>query len=182
VGQLTTQFASWSGCQPVIMLDLFDERLALAGQSGADFTINPHAVDPVAAVMEYTGGLGADLIFEGTRSSQTLPMMMKMAAQSARLMVVGSLTGTVEIDPFTELQLKELEIIGCYQPAAPTEGHAYFPWTQQRNRQITLKMLQGGKLKIDHLITHRMPFQAAAETYELIRSQGQKCLGVVFEW
>jgi 2-desacetyl-2-hydroxyethyl bacteriochlorophyllide A dehydrogenase len=181
VGQLITQFVYWSGCQPITVLDLYDQRLALARQSGADFTINPQATDPVAAVMEITKGRGADAVFEATRSARTLPMMMMLAAQSGKLMVVGSLPGAVEIDPFTELQLKELQVIGCFQPASPIQGHAYFPWTQQRNRQIFLDLLESGKLKVQHLITHRMPFTAAPEAYAMIR-QGGDWLGVVFAW
>jgi hypothetical protein len=61
--------------------------------------------------------------------------------------------GTVEIDAFAELQLKELSIIGCFQPAAPITPHHTFPWTQRRNRQIFLDLAAQGELRLDHLIT-----------------------------
>ena len=108
--------------------------------------------------------------------------MMKVAAQSGRVMVVGSLPGTVAIDPFTDMQLKELQIIGVFQPAAPLQGHAYFPWTQQRNRQTFLDLLAHGKIKVNHLITHRLPCSAAADAYAMIKRGGGDWLGVVFEW
>lgn len=182
VGQLITQFVYWSGCSPIIVMDLYTQRLARARQSGADFTIDPQTDDPVAAVMEMTQGRGAEVVFEGTRSSQTLPMMMKLAAQNGKLMVVGSLPGSIEIDPFTELQRKELQVIGCFQPASPIHGHAYFPWTQQRNREIFLNLLASDKLKVAHLITHRVPYTAAPDAYAMIRQGGGDWLGVVFEW
>jgi 2-desacetyl-2-hydroxyethyl bacteriochlorophyllide A dehydrogenase len=182
VGQLITQFVYWSGCQPIVVLDLYDQRLERARQSGATLTLNPGSADPLAAVMQITGGRGADALFEGTRSAQTLPLMMRLAGQGGRLMVVGSLPGSVEIDPFSELQVKELQVIGCFQPASPVQGHAYFPWTQQRNRQVFLNLLESGKLKVNHLITHRAPYSAAPELYAMIRQGGGDWLGVIFEW
>jgi 2-desacetyl-2-hydroxyethyl bacteriochlorophyllide A dehydrogenase len=182
VGQLITQFVSLSGCHPIIALDLYSQRLEVARQSGATFTIDPGAANAVETVMQATRGRGADVVFEGTRSAQTLPLMMKLATQSGKVMVVGSLPGSIEIDPFTELQLKELQIIGCFQPASPIHGHAYFPWTQKRNREIFLDLLEVGKLRVSHLITHRMPFTAAPEAYAMIRQGGGDWLGVLFEW
>jgi L-iditol 2-dehydrogenase len=182
VGQLLVQFAYWSGCHPIIALDLDAERLQQARQSGATYTINPATTDPAAFVQEVTRGRGADVVFEGTRSAQTLPLMMRVAGQSGRVMIVGSLPGTVEVDPFTDMQLKELQIIGCFQPAAPLQGHAYFPWTQQRNRQLFLDLLAHGKLQVSHLITHRLPYRDAPDAYAMIKRGSSDWLGVLFEW
>lgn len=182
VGQLTSQFAYWSGCHPIIVLDFYEERLDRALEGGADYAINPATTDVLAFVRDVTEGRGADVVFEATRSSQTLPLMMKVAAQGGRVMVVGSLPGNVEVDPFTEMQLKELRIIGVFQPAAPTLEHAYFPWTQQRNRKVFLELLAQGKLKVNHLITHSLPPSAAPDAYAMIRRGGGDWLGVLFEW
>jgi len=182
VGQLITQMARCSGGRPVIALDLFDERLALALQSGADYAVNPGKRDAVEAVRAFTGGRGADVLFEATRASLTLPVMLKAAAQSARLMIVGSLPDKVEIDAFTELQLKELSVIGCFQPAAPLAGHAYFPWTQRRNRRLFLEMLAQGQVRVEHLITHRLPYSSAPKAYAMIHRGRSGWLGVVLEW
>lgn len=182
VGQLVAQCAYWSGCQPIIMLDLYPSRLAIARQWGVDAAINPNQVDPVNAVLELTGGRGADVVFECTRSAQTLPLMLRLAGQSSRIAIVGSLPGEVAIDPFTDLQRKEIQLIGCFQPAAPLQEHAYFPWTQRRNRQVFLDLLASQKLRVGHLITHRLPFRAAPDAYAMIEQGGGDWLGVVFAW
>ena len=99
----------------------------------------------VEAVLSVTGGHGADVLFEATRGGTALPLMLRAAAKSARLVIVGSIPDKIEIDPFTDLQLKELQIIGCFQPAAPLYGHPYFPWTQSLNRLTFLDMLETGR-------------------------------------
>jgi threonine dehydrogenase-like Zn-dependent dehydrogenase len=108
--------------------------------------------------------------------------MMRAAAMGGRVLFVGSAMGTVEIDAFTELQLKELSIIGCFQPAAPLSPHHTFPWTQRRNRQTFLGLLGEGRLRLDHLITHTVPFTEAPQIYAMVRQGGTGWLGLVFTW
>lgn len=182
VGQLTTQLLRWSGCYPVVGLDLFDERLERARQSGADVTVNPGKRDPVEAIMAATAGHGADALFEATRAGTAIPTMMRAAAQHGRLLIVGSIPDRIEIDPFTDLQLKELRIIGCFQPAAPLVGHPCYPWTQTLNRRVFLGMLQRGELKVQHLITHRVPYHAAPKAYTMIAKGRSGWLGIVIDW
>jgi 2-desacetyl-2-hydroxyethyl bacteriochlorophyllide A dehydrogenase len=182
VGQLTTQLVRWSGSYPIVALDLFDERLERARQSGADVLVNPSKRDPVEAIAAATGGRGADALFEATRGGSALPTMMRAAAQGARLLVVGSIPDRIELDPFTDLQLKELQIIGCFQPAAPIYGHPYFPWTQTRNRRVFLGMLERGEVKVQHLITHRVPYYAAPKAYTMIAKGRTGWLGIIIDW
>ncbi|NPV07740.1 MAG: zinc-binding dehydrogenase [Anaerolineae bacterium] len=182
VGQLIVQMARSSGARPVIAVDLLDDRLELARRSGADATVSPGREDVVEAIVRLTGGRGADALFDATRTSATIPTMMKAAAQNGRLLIVGSLPDKVEIDPFTELQRRELSIIGCFQPASPVVGHAYFPWTQRRNRALFLDLLRDGSVRVDHLITHRLPYDAAPKAYATLRRGRAGWLGVVLEW
>src|SRR6478752_49102 len=48
----------------IVAIDLDDGRLEAARRFGADVTVNNGTVDPVAAVMELTEGLGADVTIE----------------------------------------------------------------------------------------------------------------------
>jgi threonine dehydrogenase-like Zn-dependent dehydrogenase len=108
--------------------------------------------------------------------------MMKVAAMGGKVLFVGSAMGTVEIDAFSELQLKELQIIGCFQPAAPLTAHHTFPWTQQRNRHVFMQMTAAGQVRLDHLITHTVPLTDAPETFAMVKRGGSDWLGLVFTW
>jgi threonine dehydrogenase-like Zn-dependent dehydrogenase len=48
----------------VVAIDLADSRLQSARRFGSDTTVNNGREDAVAAVMELTDGLGADVAFE----------------------------------------------------------------------------------------------------------------------
>ena len=108
--------------------------------------------------------------------------MMKVAASGGKVLMVGSAIGAVEIDAFTELQLKELSIVGCFQPAAPLEPHHFLPWTQRRNRETFMRLTAAGQVRLDHLVTHRVPYRQAAAIYEMIRRGGGDWLGVLFTY
>jgi D-arabinose 1-dehydrogenase-like Zn-dependent alcohol dehydrogenase len=60
LGLMALQFAKATAGAKIIAMDLEDEKLEVAKESGADIIINPKKEDPVKAVMEVTNNLGAD--------------------------------------------------------------------------------------------------------------------------
>ena len=64
IGLLVIQALRIAGCDQVIAIDLDDDRLRLAKELGASAAINLKQVDPVAAVLEQTGGRGVDVAME----------------------------------------------------------------------------------------------------------------------
>lgn len=182
VGQLLGQLARAAGAAPVIGIDLVASRLEQSRRSGLHEVVDASQEDTVEAVMRLTGGRGADVAVEATTSAKNFPTLMKLAALNGRIVVVGSLAGTVELSLFDELQRKELTIMGAWQPRAPVVPHHLFPWTQQRNRQVFLELLQAGTLSVDHLITRRGSPEEIPGLYGEITSGPGEWLGVVFVW
>jgi 2-desacetyl-2-hydroxyethyl bacteriochlorophyllide A dehydrogenase len=182
VGQLLGQLARAAGAAPVIGIDLVPSRLDLARKAGIHAAIDAGAEDAEAAVQRLTHGHGADVCFEATRSAKNFPTLLRVAALQGRIVVVGSLAGTVEISLYEEIQRKELTIVGAWQPRAPVVPHAAFPWSQQRNRQTFLDLVQAGTLRVDHLITRRGRTADAPRLYGEIAAGPGDWLGVLFEW
>jgi propanol-preferring alcohol dehydrogenase len=113
LGHLALQYAGIAGAS-VVAVDLFDEKLELARELGAEFTVNAAEQDPVAAIKEL-GGADAALVlavspkaFEqafaslrrgGTMSLVALPAENKMELPIFEtvlngITVVGSIVGT----------------------------------------------------------------------------------------
>jgi 2-desacetyl-2-hydroxyethyl bacteriochlorophyllide A dehydrogenase len=182
VGQLVAQLARLGGCAPVIGVDAIPQRLEKARLSGTPIVVNAAESDVAAAVREATAGLGAELGFDATRNPNTILTLMEVAAQSGRIVIVGSIPGKVELSLYDHWQMKELMIVGAHQPKAPLVGHPTYPWTQGRNRRVFLDLLRDGAARVDHLITHRLPVDEAPAAYEMIRRGGDDWLGVLFRW
>ena len=182
VGQLTLQLARLAGGRPAIGVDLVDERLTMARANGADAVINVATEDVVAAVERITDGRGVDVGCECTNTPRTLPTLLRLAGMGGRIVIVGSLPGTVEISLFDDIQRKELTIIGAFQPSAPLLPHHTFPWTQSRNRLSILELIAAGRLQVDNLITDVAPAAAAPATFARLAHGPAEWLGVILDW
>ena len=182
IGQFLLQFLKAAGCRPVIAADILDQRLEKSEVSGADLTVNAAKDDAAAAIRSATGGKGADLIYDCTRTAKTLESHFKVAATRGTIVIVGGLVDTVPINFFRDFILRELTLTGTFQPSVPTEATPRTPWTQQGNRKIYLDMLREGNVRTDHLITHKVKPTDAPDIYDMLRKGGQESLGILFDW
>ncbi|MDX6442018.1 MAG: alcohol dehydrogenase, partial [Gaiellaceae bacterium] len=62
----------------IVAIDRDDGRLARARDLGADVTINNSSIDALAAVMELTGGLGADVAIEAVGLPETFELCTEL--------------------------------------------------------------------------------------------------------
>ena len=103
VGLFCAAMAATHGAGRVIVIGAPDDRLALARSWGADLTISIEASDPaqrLEQVLEYTGGHGADVVFEASGARTAIEEGLAMTARAARYVLIGSTgKGTQEISP-----------------------------------------------------------------------------------
>ena len=105
-------------------LGLDAARLRLSDISGATHTINASEEDAVEAVRELTDG-GARCVFHATRDPEVLVPCMEAAGQRAKVILVGSPPGTVDIGLQVELLRRELDIRGTYEQGLENNPHPY---------------------------------------------------------
>ncbi|MBI3977867.1 MAG: zinc-binding dehydrogenase [Chloroflexi bacterium] len=181
VGQLTVQLARVAGAYPIIAVDLFDSRLQKAKLSGATHFVNASLSDPVAAVRAITGGAGADAVFHCAPVASTLQTVLEAAAERGKAVLTALVAGTAEIELANALLRSERTIVAAY-PMGLTQPHPYWPWTRQRNRRTCLRLLKSGDLRLDHLVTHVVPYTQAQEMVDLMVRGGDEWMGIVFTW
>jgi alcohol dehydrogenase len=73
----------------IVAIDLADSRLEVARRFGADDTINNSRDDAVAAVMELTDGLGADVAFEAVGVPQTFELATELIRAGGHVANIG---------------------------------------------------------------------------------------------
>lgn len=181
VGQLTIQLARIAGCHPIIAVDLAETRLQQARISGATHTINASTGDPVKQVMEITNGVGGEIVFHCAPVANLLQTIMESAAERGKVMMTASAPGSAEIGLQVELMRRELSIIGIYEIGID-QPHGYWRWSRSRNRRACLRLMASGELRIDHLISHIVPYTEAEAMYATMRNGTEDWLGVVFDW
>jgi predicted dehydrogenase/threonine dehydrogenase-like Zn-dependent dehydrogenase len=190
LGQITVQLLLAAGCR-VVALDLDSGRVELARQSGATLALTNAelpASDP-AAITGARHGADAALITADSASSGPVELAARLVREKGRVIAVG----LVKMDlPRQEFFSKELQFVvsrstgpGRYDPSFEIEGrdypYPYVRWTQTRNLEAFLDLLARGRIRLDHLISHRCPFTQAPAAYELLLSEARP-MGIVFEY
>ena len=171
LGQL--QLAKIAGAD-VLIADLVDSALDLARELGANAVVNCGREDLVARVMEWTGGLGADICFEcagGPSMPQTLPLATKAVRRGGKVVLVGGFDpGEVSIPlEWQRIQMSEIQII----PSASFAFHDIYP-----EQGMVLDLLAAGKLNAEKMITHRFPLERINEAFET--AEAKEDTGAVF--
>ena len=150
------------GADPVVAVDLAEEKLAVAADLGATATVAwaGSAESTAAAVREAAGG-GVDYAFEATgRPEAMLAAFLSTRPRGAAVLIGISRADAVLPIPAIEIPRAERRILGS----------AYGSVRPERDFPIILRLHAGGRLPLERLISHRLPLSAAAEALELVRS------------
>jgi L-gulonate 5-dehydrogenase len=111
IGLMILQMVKMVGARAAIM-DIIASRLERAKEMGADLVINARNNDMTQAMLEFTQGEGASLIYEATGNVDVLETcIVKIASPAGRIVVLGFSTDLIKI-PQVSIMSRELEIIG----------------------------------------------------------------------
>ena len=190
VGQLVAQLARLQGAV-VIATDLRTDRVALATQLGAQHGADGSS-DVEGVVRSLTGGRGADCVIVAAAAKSAAPaqLALRLCRDRGRIVVVGAVELTF---PWSEMYMKEIQLFmsraygpGSYDPSYEQKGHdypiAYVRWTEHRNMEEFLRLLEAGQVNVAPLVSHRFPFADAPAAYETIMAPESRSLAVVLRY
>lgn len=173
LGRLIARVAAASGSS-VLAVDI--SSTALDGPDPVDqVVVDDGAGSPADAVAAWTGGRGADavIIAAADQSGAAVGQAPGLLRDHARVVVVGDAALQLDRREWYERAL-QLEVVrsygpGRYDPAYEALGVDYPPgyvrWTAGRNLEAFLDLLAGGRVEVDALIGHRVPFAQVEDAY-----------------
>ena len=190
IGLLTVQLLRAHGCR-VLAIDFDDSKLLLARQYGAE-TCNPgRGEDPVEAGIAFSRSKGVDgvIITASTKSNEPVKQAALMSRKRGRIVLVG-VTG-LELSR-AEFYEKELTFqVSCsygpgrydanYEESGQDYPLGYVRWTEQRNFEAVLDMLESGQLNVRQLISHRVAFEKAQSAYQVL-TEDKSVLGILLQY
>lgn len=171
LGQL--MLAKASGAD-VIICDLVESALDLAGRLGADAVVNSAREDPVERVRAFAGGRGVDIAFEcagGVSMPQTLPQATAMVRRGGKVVIIGGFDPGETAIPleWQRIQMSEIQLL----PSASFAMHEIY-----HEQGMVLDLIAKGRIKVDDLITHRFPLDRINEAFDV--AQRKEETGAVF--
>jgi predicted dehydrogenase len=174
IGLLTVQILKANGCR-VIGFDPNPARAALAKQLGADIAVS-EALNEVA--LARTGGLGADavIVAASSKSSEPINQAAEISRVKGRIVVVGLVGMNIDREPFYKREL-ELKLSMSYGPGRGDPAYEfagrdyplpYVRWTEQRNMEAFLGLIEEGRVTPKAYVTHRFAIAEAEKAYDLM--------------
>jgi S-(hydroxymethyl)glutathione dehydrogenase/alcohol dehydrogenase len=159
IGLNIIQGCQLAGASQIIAIDVAPYKLELARKFGATHTIDAKEVDPVKAVKELTGRLGAEYAFEAIGSPATARQAFDMVRAGGTAVVVGVM-GAGEISvPGAGFSISEKKLIGCMFGSARFREHM----------PKLIDLFLQGRLNLTGLVTERMPLSDVNRAFQLMR-------------
>ncbi len=145
---LTAQFYSPA---EIVMIDLDENRLAVAKRFGATATINSTDGKAAAAVMKQTDGRGVDTVIEAVGLAATFELCEKLVAPGGTIANIG-VHGTSATLQLQELWDRNITITTRLVDTVSTP--------------MLIKLLSAHKIDPKQLITHRFKLDRILEAYD----------------
>lgn len=178
LGQLTAQFLRANGCQ-VFGVDTSEIMVALAAKTSCHASRTRSDAGLESAFAAFTGGRGFDVVIitAATQSSDPIELATAILRQKGSVVIVGAVPMNVPREP--HFYKKELELkISCsygpgrYDPTYEEGGHdypyGYVRWTENRNMEAFVKLLENRSVDVQPLVTHVFDVEQAGDAYDIV--------------
>jgi 2-desacetyl-2-hydroxyethyl bacteriochlorophyllide A dehydrogenase len=166
IGQMSAQAARRAGGR-VIGSDLIPERVERAATHSADRAVRGDTQVLVSAVREEAPD-GADVVIDTTGVSGMFGTCVDLVRREGRICLQGYYPDPIEFD---------------FHPTHLKRATVTFPcWVDREHDAELATDLAAGRIAIEPLITHRIPFTDAAAAFELVVNHPGRSLGMVLSW
>ncbi len=193
LGQITAQILRANGCQ-VFGVDTSESMVALAAKTSCHAARTRSDAGLDSAFTTFTDGQGFDsvIITAASKSSDPVELATSILRQKGAIVIVGAVPMNIPREP--HFYKKELELkISCsygpgrYDPSYEEEGrdypYGYVRWTENRNMEAFLKLLENRSLDVQPLVTHVFDIEQAERAYEIVTGKvSDPHLGILLKY
>lgn len=167
IGLMTLMACIARGASQIAIVDLFENRLKVAEELGAKYMIRGEQEDTVAAIMKWTAGLGADIVFETAGSSVTTRQTPALVKRGGKVVMVGNVHGDTPYD-FFAMNCKEADVISVFR------YRNIFP--------SVIDSIGSGRAPVKKVATNFFPFEEVDWAFQCAMNEKQTALKVVIEF
>jgi S-(hydroxymethyl)glutathione dehydrogenase/alcohol dehydrogenase len=159
IGLNAIQAAAIVGAGRIVAVDRVASKLEMATVFGATDVVDASSADPVASVLELSGG-GVDHAFEAIGLKETAEQAFGMLRKGGTATVIGMVPfgQRIEIDGFQLLLEKRLQGSNMGSNRFRLDMPQYIEW------------YLGGKLKLDELVSAVMPLEKINDGFAALRA------------
>ncbi len=159
VGLNVVQGAKLAGAGLIVAADVSDAKLDRAKIFGADLHVDAAAPDILDRLRGVTQGRGPDYVFEAAGHPRAFRLAMEAVRPGGQVVFLGKVNVSEDVAFRWGSLMGEKEIVrSSYGGGRPRRD---FPWLAQQYLE--------GKLKLDELVTRRIPLEEINSGFDAIR-------------
>ena len=166
IGLFVIQVLRAKGCGKIVAVDVEENKLALAGELGADVGLNPKKDDIRKEVLALTEGRGADIAFEVVGITDTVKTAIDSVRRGATVTLVGNLAPNVEI-PLQAVVTRQLRLQGSCAICGE------YP--------AVLDMIARKEVNVDAILSAEAPLSEGAEWFRRLYNKEPGLIKVVLK-
>lgn len=168
MGMECMQIARCAGAGRIITVDVRPEACNVSRSLGADYALNAREYDPVQAIRELTGGIGADVVFEcaggspkqGLAGTGTLRQAIDAVRSGGKIVGVSWFGAPLEVD----IDLLRERSLRYLFPDISTRAHL----------ELTVRLVASGRVDVKSMITHTLEgLEAVPQAFEITANKGK---------
>lgn len=169
-GMFFAYLAKRAGAARVITSDLSEARLAQSTAMGADLAVRADGNNVLEAVMDSTGGKGADFVIEAVGRSESLLQSVDLVRAGGNLLMFGlpDTTEPVEFN-FHDFFRKRINAHSTYG-AQFEEGLVSF--------RLALDLIVRGEIDVSPLVSHILPIEEIGKAMIMANERTDNALKV----
>jgi threonine dehydrogenase-like Zn-dependent dehydrogenase len=166
IGLFAMQGVRVKGAGKIVVLDVKEERLAMARRLGADVTINPSSADVTAEMRRTVGRPEADAVLEAVGTETTVDLAVSLTKLGGHMTLIGNITPRIQIG-LQGIVLRELTIRGSCAVAG--------------EYRASLDLTAAGRIKVKPLISRIMPLAEGQQAFDALHRGEPGLMKVVLE-
>ncbi len=188
VGNFAAQLFALAGLR-VLAFDPAPRRVALARACGIRDAEDLTGEGARRRVLEWTGGVGADVVVEAIGNPRLIPGAVRMCRRLGEVILLGSPRGPMTEDTgelWSEIHHRGISVVGALEWLLPFKeaeaGRGSSGFSIERNYHTLIGWVRDGSLRVDGLLSYVVAPEACQETYDGVLADRNAYMGIAFDW
>jgi len=165
IGSLALQVARLFSPQHLILVEINPEKHELGRRLGATHCLGG-GEGVASAVMDLTGGRGADAVIECAGSLEALAAYFDYLGTRSRIVMVG-------LPPAMTVRIDFAALLGRDAAFMASNGYTRAAW------MWALDLLGAGAIDAETIVTHRFPLERIEEGFDVLARRGEPAVKVM---
>ncbi|HHX85908.1 MAG TPA: S-(hydroxymethyl)mycothiol dehydrogenase [Actinomycetales bacterium] len=161
VGIAAVVGARLAGASRVIAVDIDPRKLEWATDFGATDTVDSSATDPVAAIQELTGGVGADVVIDAVGRPETYEQAFYARDLAGTVVLVGV--------PTPDMRL-EMPLLDFFGRGGSLKSSWYGDCLPEKDFPMLVDLHLQGRLPLEKFVTERISLDAVEAAFDAMKS------------